>query len=105
MGIRKQETERRNVKAMAQVEDGWMFTGQKRNNFGVSSQNSEDGKTFNQTQVREYPQPDGLPFFYFVLNQVFNGEMVKWRNEEYKTELGCCTCRLNHTEKIRPQRE
>lgn len=51
MGIRKQETERRNVKVMAQVEDGWMFTGQKRNNFGVSSQNSEDGKTFNQTQV------------------------------------------------------
>lgn len=43
MGIRKQETERRNVKVMAQVEDGWMFTGQKRNNFGVSSQNSEDG--------------------------------------------------------------
>lgn len=77
MGIRKQETERRNVKVMAQVEDGWMFTGQKRNNFGVSSQNSEDGKTFNQTQVREYPQPDGLPFFLFYLESG-----LSWRNGE-----------------------
>lgn len=25
--------------------------------------------------------------------------MEKWRDEENKIELGCCTCRLNHTEK------
>lgn len=36
---------------------------------------------------------------FFALNVVFNGVKVKQRNGEYKTELGCCTCRLNNTEK------
>lgn len=65
-GNRKQ---RRNVKVVTH----WLWRGRrwvavyrskKHNGFWVSTQNSEDRKTFNQTQARRYPHPDRLPFFF-----------------------------------------
>lgn len=79
-GIRKQKTERRNVKVKAsghgEVDSGWMFTGQKRNNFRVSSQNAGNGETFNQTQVRESAAcPGEVAFFIYCLESG-----LEWRN-------------------------
>lgn len=48
------------------------------------------------------PKPREAAFFISYWIWYWRG---KWRNEENKMELGCCTCRLNHTEKIRPRKE
>lgn len=64
----------------------------------------EMGKHLIKHKSENIHHPDRL-CFYFILNLIFVGEIEKWRYEDYKRELGCCTCRLNRTEKIRPQRE
>lgn len=81
---------------------GWMFTGQKRYEFRVSSHRTQKMEKKHLIKHESENTPLGELALIFCI-ELTNGGMVE---EEQRIELGCSTCRLNHTgKKIRPQRE